>query len=171
MEDKLKKQVEEQISRSQKETYLQDQLRSIQKELGQADDGQTEPEEVDQKIMKQKCLRVEEEARKELKKLQMMSPLSSEANVVRNIWRARLYAFEQEDQDNFDLIRRRKSWMKITDWKKSRSARRTSSSSPARIFERADHLFNWSSGGQDILGKVNRKSIDASLSDEPWRCT
>ena len=39
LEDKLKKQVEEQISRSQKETYLQDQLRSIQKELGQADDG------------------------------------------------------------------------------------------------------------------------------------
>ena len=58
LEDKLKKQVEEQISRSQKETYLQDQLRSIQKELGQADDGQTESEEVDQKITEQKCLRV-----------------------------------------------------------------------------------------------------------------
>ena len=85
LEDKLKKQVEEQISRSQKETYLQDQLRSIQKELGQADDGQTESEEMDQKITEAKMPEgVEEEARKELKKLQMMSPLSSEANVVRN---------------------------------------------------------------------------------------
>ena len=110
LEDKLKKQVEEQISRSQKETYLQDQLRSIQKELGQADDGQTESEEVDQKITEAKMPEgVEEEARKELKKLQMMSPLSSEANVVRNYleWLVSM-PWSKKTQDNFDLIRAQK---------------------------------------------------------------
>ena len=110
LEDKLKKQVEEQISRSQKETYLQDQLRSIQKELGQADDGQTESEEMDQKITEAKMPEgVEEEARKELKKLQMMSPLSSEANVVRNYleWLVSM-PWSKKTQDNFDLIRAQK---------------------------------------------------------------
>ena len=110
LEDKLKKQVEEQISRSQKETYLQDQLRSIQKELGQADDGQTESEEMDQKITESKMPEgVEEEARKELKKLQMMSPLSSEANVVRNYleWLVSM-PWSKKTQDNFDLIRAQK---------------------------------------------------------------
>ena len=110
LEDKLKKQVEDQISRSQKETYLQDQLRSIQKELGQADDGQTESEEMDQKITESKMPEgVEEEARKELKKLQMMSPLSSEANVVRNYleWLVSM-PWSKKTQDNFDLIRAQK---------------------------------------------------------------
>ena len=110
LEDKLKKQVEEQISRSQKETYLQDQLRSIQKELGQADDGHTESEEMDQKITEAKMPEgVEEEARKELKKLQMMSPLSSEANVVRNYleWLVSM-PWSKKTQDNFDLIRAQK---------------------------------------------------------------
>ena len=110
LEDKMKKQVEEQISRSQKETYLQDQLRSIQKELGQADDGQTESEEMDQKITEAKMpVGVEEEARKELKKLQMMSPLSSEANVVRNYleWLVSM-PWSKKTQDNFDLVRAQK---------------------------------------------------------------
>ena len=110
LEDKLKKQVEDQISRSQKETYLQDQLRSIQKELGQADDGQTESEEMEQKITEAKMpAGVDEEARKELKKLQMMSPLSSEANVVRNYleWLVSM-PWSKKTQDNFDLIRAQK---------------------------------------------------------------
>ena len=110
LEDKLKKQVEDQISRSQKETYLQDQLRSIQKELGQADDGQTESEEIEQKITEAKMpADVDEEARKELKKLQMMSPLSSEANVVRNYleWLVSM-PWSKKTQDNFDLIRAQK---------------------------------------------------------------
>ena len=110
LEDKLKKQVEDQISRSQKETYLQDQLRSIQKELGQADDGQTESEEMEQKITEAKMpAGVDEEARKELKTLQMMSPLSSEANVVRNYleWLVSM-PWSKKTQDNFDLIRAQK---------------------------------------------------------------
>ena len=110
LEDKLKKQVEEQISRSQKETYLQEQLRSIQKELGQSDDGQTEAEELDRKIREAQMPEgVEEEARKELKKLQMMSPLSSEANVVRNYleWLISM-PWSKKTEDNFDLLRAQK---------------------------------------------------------------
>jgi ATP-dependent Lon protease len=110
LEDKLKKQVEEQISRSQKETYLQDQLRSIQKELGQVDDGDTEAEELNKKIKEAKMPEaVEEEARKELKKLQMMSPMSSEANVVRNYleWLIAM-PWSIKTEDNFDLKRAQK---------------------------------------------------------------
>ena len=107
LESKLKKQVQHQISNSQKETYLQNQLKSIQKELGQIDESRTEVEELAEKIKAAKMPEnVEEEAQKELKKLQMMSSLSSEANVVRSYleWLIAM-PWSKKTEDNFDLDR------------------------------------------------------------------
>lgn len=107
LEGKLKKQVQEQVKSAQKDDYLQDQLRSIQKELGQTDDSQEENEKLRQKI---ETIGLSEEAKevaeKELKKLKMMSPMSSEANVVRNYldWLTSM-PWSEKTEDNFDLDR------------------------------------------------------------------
>ncbi len=107
LETKLKKQVKEQMSSSQKEGYLQDQLRSIQKELGQMDDPKSEIDELAKRVKDSGMPEsVREEADKEIKKLRMMSPLSAEANVVRNYleWLVSM-PWKVETQDNFDLVR------------------------------------------------------------------
>jgi len=107
LEGRLKKQAQSQISSTQKDDYLQDQLRSIQKELGQMDDSRTEMETLTQRVKDAKMPEsVEEEAQKELKKLRLMSPLSSEANVVRNYleWLVSM-PWQERTEDNFDLER------------------------------------------------------------------
>jgi ATP-dependent Lon protease len=105
LEEQVRQQVQKQISQTQKEDYLQEQLRSIQKELGQIDENRTEHEELTQKIKEAKMPpEVQEEAEKELRKLKLMSPMSSEANVVRNYldWLVSMpWAFKTEDL--FDL--------------------------------------------------------------------
>lgn len=83
MEQKLKERVQGQIGKTQKEYYLNEQMKAIQKELG-GEDGNEEFEELDSKISG--CGMPEEVrtvARKELKKLKMMPSNSSEANIVR----------------------------------------------------------------------------------------
>ncbi|MGK5091506.1 endopeptidase La [Deltaproteobacteria bacterium TL4] len=105
LEGKLKNQIQEQIRSSQKEGYLQDQLHSIQKELGQMDDSKTEFEEFTKKIEEaQMPQEVQELATKELKKLKMMSPMSSESNVVRNYleWLVSM-PWKTKTTDNYDL--------------------------------------------------------------------
>ncbi len=107
LEGRLKQQAQRQISSTQKDDYLQDQLRSIQKELGQMDDSRTELEILTQRVKDAKMPEsVEEEAQKELKKLRLMSPLSSEANVVRNYleWLVSM-PWQEKTEDNFDLDR------------------------------------------------------------------
>jgi ATP-dependent Lon protease len=73
------------MERSQKEYYLNEQMRAIQKELGEKDEFKNEIQEIEEKI-KQKKLSAEakDKVEKELKKLKMMSPMSAEATVVRN---------------------------------------------------------------------------------------
>ena len=103
--DKLKKEANDQFSNSKKEDFLQDQLRSIQKELGQMDDPKAELDDIGEQIKKAKMPHeVEIEAEKELKKLRMMSPMSSEANVVRNYleWLTSM-PWQVSTKDNFDL--------------------------------------------------------------------
>ncbi|MDP7629599.1 MAG: endopeptidase La, partial [SAR324 cluster bacterium] len=81
--------------------------RSIQKELGQMDDSRTELEILTQRVKDAKMPEsVEEETQKELKKLRLMSPLSSEANVVRNYleWLVSM-PWQEKTEDNFDLDR------------------------------------------------------------------
>lgn len=105
LEDKLKKEATDQFSDMKKEDFLQDQLRNIQKELGQMDDPKAEMDEMDKQIVEAKMPEeVESEAKKESKKLRMMSPMSSEANVVRNYleWLVSM-PWQVRTDDNFDL--------------------------------------------------------------------
>ncbi len=105
LEDKLKKEATDQFSDTKKEDFLQNQLRNIQKELGQMDDPKAELDEIADQIKKAGMPEeVEIEAQKELKKLRMMSPMSSEANVVRNYleWLSSM-PWQVRTDDNFDL--------------------------------------------------------------------
>ncbi|MCH2284038.1 MAG: endopeptidase La [SAR324 cluster bacterium] len=105
LENKLKKEASDKFSDTKKEDFLQDQLRNIQKELGQMEDPKAEMEEIAEQIKQAKMPEeAESEAEKELKKLRMMSPMSSEANVVRNYleWLIAM-PWEIRTEDNFDL--------------------------------------------------------------------
>jgi ATP-dependent Lon protease len=85
VERRIRSRVKKQMERSQKEYYLNEQMRAIQKELGEKDEFKNEIQEIEEKL-KQKKLSAEakEKVEKELKKLKMMSPMSAEATVVRN---------------------------------------------------------------------------------------
>ena len=107
LEKKLKERVQGQIGRTQKEYYLNEQIKAIQKELGNGEDGKAEIEEYEKKLdettMSEEAADV---ARKELKKLKLMSPMSAEANVVRNYLDA-LFGMPWgiKTDDNYDLNR------------------------------------------------------------------
>ncbi|MDH5753111.1 MAG: endopeptidase La, partial [Deltaproteobacteria bacterium] len=107
LEKKLKERVQGQIGRTQKEYYLNEQIKAIQKELGTGEDGKAEIEEYEKRMesasMSEESLEV---ARKELKKLKLMSPMSAEANVVRNYLDTLIgMPWGVKTEDNFDLKR------------------------------------------------------------------
>ena len=85
VEKKIKTRVKSQMERTQREYYLNEQMKAIQKELGEDGEGQSEINELDERI---KATKLSKEARDkaegELKKLKNMSPMSAEATVVRN---------------------------------------------------------------------------------------
>ena len=85
IEKRIRGRVKQQMEKSQREYYLNEQMKAIQKELGDMDDVPNELEELEQKIEK---AGMSKEARKkadsEMNKLKMMSPMSAEATVVRN---------------------------------------------------------------------------------------
>ncbi|MGX5914530.1 endopeptidase La [Aliidiomarina sp. Khilg15.8] len=84
VEKKIRSRVKQQMEKSQREYYLNEQMKAIQKELGEGEDGVDEFEQLEQKI---EDAQMPEEARDktkaELQKLKMMSPMSAEATVVR----------------------------------------------------------------------------------------
>jgi len=84
VEKRIRGRVKRQMEKSQREYYLNEQVKAIQKELGEGEDG-ADMEEIEKKI---KSARMPTEARKkaeaEFKKLKLMSPMSAEATVVRN---------------------------------------------------------------------------------------
>lgn len=84
-EDRIKGRVKKQMEKTQREYYLTEQMRAIQKEMGEKDDFKSELEELEKRI-KHKRLSKEAAAkvRAEFKKLKLMSPMSAEATVVRN---------------------------------------------------------------------------------------
>jgi len=85
VEEKIKKRVKKQMEKTQKDYYLNEQMRAIQKEMGEKDDLKSEVAELERRLKQKK---LSEEAHKkvkaELKKMQMMAPMSAEATVVRN---------------------------------------------------------------------------------------
>jgi ATP-dependent Lon protease len=85
VEKKIKTRVKSQMERTQREYYLNEQMKAIQKELGDGEDGQNELAELEARVKATKLSKeAREKAEGELKKLKSMSPMSAEATVVRN---------------------------------------------------------------------------------------
>ncbi|MAI49854.1 MAG: endopeptidase La [Rhodospirillaceae bacterium] len=85
VEKKIRNRVKRQMEKTQREYYLNEQLKAIQKELGETEDGRDEAGEFEERIEKAKLPKeAKEKAIQELKKLKSMSPMSAEATVVRN---------------------------------------------------------------------------------------
>lgn len=85
VEKKIKTRVKSQMERTQREYYLNEQMKAIQKELGDGEEGQNEVEELETRINETKLSKeAREKVDAELKKLKNMSPMSAEATVVRN---------------------------------------------------------------------------------------
>ncbi|MBE0555092.1 MAG: endopeptidase La [Rhodobacteraceae bacterium] len=85
VEKKIKSRVKTQMEKTQREYYLNEQMKAIQKELGDGEDGQNEIRELEERIRKTELSKeAREKAEGELKKLKSMSPMSAEATVVRN---------------------------------------------------------------------------------------
>ncbi len=85
VEKRIRNRVKRQMEKTQREYYLNEQLKAIQKELGEGEDGKDETAELEDRIKKTKFTKeAREKAMGELKKLRTMSPMSAEATVVRN---------------------------------------------------------------------------------------
>ncbi|BFM16400.1 endopeptidase La [Maricurvus nonylphenolicus] len=85
VEKRIRGRVKKQMEKSQREYYLNEQMKAIQKELGEMGDEPNEMEELEQKIVNAGMPEeAEKKARAELAKLKMMSPMSAEASVVRS---------------------------------------------------------------------------------------
>lgn len=85
VERRIRSRVKRQMEKTQREYYLNEQLKAIQKELGESEEGGDESSELELKIKKTKLSKeAREKALAELKKLRTMSPMSAEATVVRN---------------------------------------------------------------------------------------
>ncbi len=85
VEKRIRSRVKRQMEKTQREYYLNEQMKAIQKELGDSEDGRDEMAELEERISKTKLSKeAREKADAELKKLRQMSPMSAEATVVRN---------------------------------------------------------------------------------------
>ena len=85
VEKKIRGRVKNQMEKTQREYYLNEQLKAIQKELGETEDGKDEIQNLEEAIKKAKMTKeAEEKSLAELKKLKSMSPMSAESTVVRN---------------------------------------------------------------------------------------
>jgi len=116
VEKRIRNRVKRQMEKTQREYYLNEQLKAIQKELGDGEDGKDETAELEAKIRKTRFSKeAMERALSELKKLRTMSPMSAEATVVRNYL----------------------DWMLSIPWKK-RSKSRNDVDEASKVLE-ADH--------------------------------
>src|SRR5262249_51110771 len=85
VEKRIRNRVKRQMEKTQREYYLNEQLKAIQKELGEGEDGRDELAELEDRINKTKFSKeAHDKAMAEVKKLRTMSPMSAEATVVRN---------------------------------------------------------------------------------------
>src|SRR4051794_240487 len=85
VEKRIRNRVKRQMEKTQREYYLNEQLKAIQKELGEGEDGRDEMAELEDRINKTRLTKeAHDKAMAELKKLRSMSPMSAEATVVRN---------------------------------------------------------------------------------------
>ena len=85
VEKKIRGRVKNQMEKTQREYYLNEQMKAIQKELGESEDGKDDVQEYEEKIEKTKLSKeAREKCYSEIKKLKSMSPMSAESSVIRN---------------------------------------------------------------------------------------
>ena len=85
VEKKIRGRVKNQMEKTQREYYLNEQMKAIQKELGEGDDGKDDVQEYEEKIENTKLSKeAKEKCYSEIKKLRSMSPMSAESSVIRN---------------------------------------------------------------------------------------
>ncbi len=105
VEKRIRGRVKTQMEKTQREYYLNEQLKAIQKELGEIEDGKDETSNLNKSILKAKMPKeVQKKCMSELKKLKNMSPMSAEATVVRNYldWMIDI-PWYKKDNVNIDL--------------------------------------------------------------------
>ena len=105
VEKRIRGRVKNQMEKTQREYYLNEQLKAIQKELGEIEDGKDETSNLNKAILKAKMPKeVQKKCMSELKKLRNMSPMSAEATVVRNYldWMIDI-PWYKKDQVDIDL--------------------------------------------------------------------
>ena len=110
VEKRIRSRVKKQMEKTQKEYYLNEQMRAIQKELGEKDEFKNEVQELEEALEASSMTEEpREKTEKELKKLKMMSPMSAEATVVRNYidWMLCL-PWEDYTDDDIDIENARK---------------------------------------------------------------
>ena len=106
IEKKIRGRVKKQMEKAQKEYYLTEQMRAIQKELGEKDDLKSEIQEFEDKLKKKKMSKeAEQKVKKEIKKLKQMSPMSAEATVGRNYidWLLSIPWKDEKTDDRVDI--------------------------------------------------------------------
>ena len=105
LERKIRGRVKNQMEKTQKEYYLQEQMKAIQKELGTIGNRKSEAKELEEKIKEAKMSKeAEEKSLRELKRLELMPPMSAEATVVRNYidWLVSI-PWSKKTRDKIDL--------------------------------------------------------------------
>jgi|TARA_Y100000294_G_scaffold111981_1_gene103867 ATP-dependent Lon protease len=110
VEKRIRGRVKTQMEKTQREYYLNEQLKAIQKELGEIEDGKDETSNLNKAILKAKMPKeVQKKCMSELKKLKNMSPMSAEATVVRNYldWMIDIPWYKKNDV-NIDLNKAKK---------------------------------------------------------------
>ena len=131
IEKRIRGRVKQQMEKSQREYYLNEQMKAIQKELGEIEDAPNELGELDKKIADAGMSKeAKEKAGSELNKLKLMSPMSAEATVVRNYidWLVKV-PWKKRTKMTRDLERPSRCWKKTTTvCKRSRNA--SSNTSP-----------------------------------------
>ena len=112
VEKRIRGRVKTQMEKTQREYYLNEQLKAIQKELGEIEDGKDETTNLNKAILKAKMPKeVEKKCMSELKKLKNMSPMSAEATVVRNYLRLDdRFTLDKKDKVDIDLNKASKNF-------------------------------------------------------------
>jgi ATP-dependent Lon protease len=103
VEEKIKRRVKKQMEKTQKDYYLNEQMRAIQKEMGEKDDFKSEISELEKKLKNKKMPEEpQKKVKAEIKKLQMMAPMSAEATVSRNYidWLLDMPWYEKTENKN-----------------------------------------------------------------------
>lgn len=106
MEKRIGKRVKKQMEKAQREYYLNEQMKAIQKELGTGDDLKSEIDEFEEKLSEKEVPEdVEQRVKREINKLRMMSSMSAEATVVRNYidWLLDLPWIKEQTEDRLDI--------------------------------------------------------------------